>query len=281
MRSHGREKLGGDRVAESNAIDVDHSFRVTVITVTWEAEETIDATMGSILSQTCEGVEIVVVDGASPDSTLTRLKAFEDRIHAIVSEPDQGIYDAMNKGVALARGEFILFMNAGDRFHDADSLSALVDAATADDDIIYGDHVVTYPDGSCREVAGGVETALWKGMICSHQAMIARRALLLAHPFKLDRLGADFDFIYTCYAHGARFLPIRAIVAEVSAGGVSDRRRLRSIVSRWRTIRENAPSIRRDVYYLGLMIDSLLRGVAKAVLPDRLVRRFQANAGGQ
>jgi len=255
--------------------DTSGTPKVTVITVVWNAEQWIDATLQSVLSQQADSVEVLVVDGASSDRTVERVMSYGDDIDRLVSEPDRGLYDAMNKGVAMARGEYILFMNAGDQFHSNDSLSALVNAADEHADLVYGDHMVVYEDGSCRHSPAGQPEHLWKGMICSHQALMARRALLLKHPFKISRLGADFEFILTCFVEGARFVRVPAVIADMSAGGLSDVRRLKSLLSRWATVRELVPSLRHDCYYLGLMVDACLRRGAKAVLPGGWVNHLR------
>ena len=102
---------------------------VTVVTVTLNAGPALQATMDSVLGQTYPRIESIVIDGGSADGSVALLEARSDRLAAWVSEPDRGIYDAMNKGITLARGEWIIFMNAGDRFAAPDAVEAMMRSA--------------------------------------------------------------------------------------------------------------------------------------------------------
>lgn len=102
--------------------------RVSIITVTYNAESLLERTLQSVLSQRYADKEIVVVDGQSSDGTVAVIKRHAAAIQSWVSEPDKGIYDAMNKGVRMATGDWILFMNAGDTFASDDVLQRLFDA---------------------------------------------------------------------------------------------------------------------------------------------------------
>ena len=100
--------------------------KFSVITVTYNAEAVLEDTIQSVISQTYHHVEYILVDGASKDSTLSIIDRYRDRITRIVSEPDKGLYDAMNKGIALASGDYLCFLNAGDCFHEDDTLQQMV-----------------------------------------------------------------------------------------------------------------------------------------------------------
>lgn len=116
--------------------------RVSIITVTYNAEPLLERTLQSVLAQRYADKEIVVVDGQSSDGTVAVIKRHAAAIQSWISEPDKGIYDAMNKGVRMATGDWILFMNAGDTFASDDVLQCLFDAVDpAQADVIYGDVV--------------------------------------------------------------------------------------------------------------------------------------------
>ena len=100
---------------------------ISVVTVSYNAVDTIERTILSVLNQTYSDIEYIIIDGGSTDGTVDLIKKYADKITYWVSEPDQGIYDAMNKGIDVATGEWINFMNSGDSFYRQDVLSSLFD----------------------------------------------------------------------------------------------------------------------------------------------------------
>jgi glycosyltransferase involved in cell wall biosynthesis len=100
--------------------------KFSIITVTYNAEKVLEDTIQSVISQTYHHIEYIIVDGASKDGTLSIINRYRPHIHTVVSEPDKGLYDAMNKGIALANGDYLCFLNAGDCFHEDDTLQQMV-----------------------------------------------------------------------------------------------------------------------------------------------------------
>ncbi|MEO6851124.1 MAG: glycosyltransferase family 2 protein, partial [Mucilaginibacter sp.] len=155
--------------------------KLSVITVVYNNVTDIERTMLSVLNQTYPGIEYIIVDGLSTDGTLQVIDKYADRIK-LVSEKDKGIYDAMNKGLSLATGDYVLFMNSGDEIFSADTVAKVF--ATADDaDIYYGE---TEMINAQRQSLGqrrhkAPESFTWKsfkyGMSVSHQAIYIKRAL--------------------------------------------------------------------------------------------------------
>jgi glycosyltransferase involved in cell wall biosynthesis len=97
---------------------MDKNFKVSIITVCFDAEDDIEKTIQSVLNQTYNDIEYIIVDGKSTDGTMDIIKIYENRISKIICEPDKGIYDAMNKGIRAATGDVLYFLNAGDRLCD-------------------------------------------------------------------------------------------------------------------------------------------------------------------
>lgn len=191
--------------------------RFTVITVCRNAARSIEATLRSVLAQDCPDLEYVVVDGGSTDGTADIIRRFADRIATMVSEPDQGVYDAMNKGIDLARGEYLLFLNAGDVLATEDVLTRMGAAMNAD--VLYGDFA--YADGPRK---GRVSANIDRG-IFNHQCVLYRRAL---H----ERFGkyssiqgftaADYLFFMQLHASGrASFRKLDMVVSIVDPYGMS------------------------------------------------------------
>ena len=111
---------------------------LSVITIVYNNVRDIERTMLSVLNQTYHAIEYIVIDGASTDGTLDIIKQYKNRITKLISEKDKGIYDAMNKGLAIATGDYVIFMNSGDEFYATDTV-AKVFASAPDADIYYGE----------------------------------------------------------------------------------------------------------------------------------------------
>lgn len=176
--------------------------RFSVITVCYNAEATLEDTIQSVITQTYHHVEYIIIDGASTDGTLAIVDRYRDRIARVVSEPDSGLYDAMNKGLRLATGDYLCFLNAGDSFHEDDTLQQMVrtlDSHRQLPDVLYGETALVDGEGHFLRMRRlrAPEVLTWKsfrqGMLVCHQAFFARREL--AEPYDLRyRFSADFDW---------------------------------------------------------------------------------------
>ena len=131
--------------------------KFSVITVTYNAEKVLEDTIQSVIAQTYHHVEYIIVDGASKDGTLSIIDRYRPRIHTVVSEPDKGLYDAMNKGIALASGDYLCFLNAGDCFHEDDTLQQMVHTINGNElpDVLYGETAIVDEKRHFPPYAGG------------------------------------------------------------------------------------------------------------------------------
>jgi putative colanic acid biosynthesis glycosyltransferase len=206
--------------------------RFTVVTVTFNAASELERTLASVAAQTYDHLEYVVVDGGSTDGTLTMLDKWSTSIDRWVSEPDGGIYDAMNKGALLSSGTHIIFLNAGDRFLNDKSVQRLAEAIASSsaglDAFYYTDHYVLYRTGITRWARSNSPTQLWMGMIACHQAVAHPAAAFRSLAFDCGlRYAADYKFLQSAADLG--FPLIRLGEAEplvlFEAGGLSDIRR--------------------------------------------------------
>lgn len=175
--------------------------KFSIITVTYNAEEVLEETIQSVISQTYHHVEYIIVDGASKDNTPVIIEKYKDRIQKLVSEPDRGLYDAMNKGIALATGDYLCFLNAGDSFHEDDTLQKMVHSIKGNNlpDVLYGETAIVDKQRHFLRMRrlSTPEVLTWKsfkqGMLVCHQAFFAKRTL--AEPYNLDyRFSSDFDW---------------------------------------------------------------------------------------
>ena len=158
-------------------------------------------TIQSVITQTYKGVEYIIIDGGSKDGTLDIINRYKTHIHTVISEPDKGLYDAMNKGIRVATGDYICFLNAGDALHEDDTLLLMVHSITGEvlPDVLYGETQLVDEEGHFVRMRrlSAPEQLTWKsfqkGMLVCHQAFFARREL--AEPYDLHyRFSADFDW---------------------------------------------------------------------------------------
>lgn len=204
-----------------------HRPKVSVITVNFNMADQIAGTLDSVLAQDYSNFESIVIDGGSSDGSREIIRSYGGRLAYWISERDRNLYDGMNKGVRAASGDWILFMNSGDRFADPHVLSNMFAADHTDADALYGHHVRRYPEqGVDRVIHAESPEVLPFRMHCSHQSLFMRREILLNRPFALNMLAADYDAIVSAYIDGRRFKLVDCVVAVASVGGRSDNNRL-------------------------------------------------------
>jgi glycosyltransferase involved in cell wall biosynthesis len=251
---------------------------ISVVTVAWNAAQSIDATCRSVDMQTHPDVEHLVIDGGSTDGTLEVLAR---RVHAnrvVHSEPDEGLYDAMNKGVERASGDIVVFLNADDRYCSADVLAqvhqAFVDSGA---DAVYCDIdmvIEAEPLRVQRRWRSGPPAA-WKvllGWQVPHPGLFIRRSMLqqLGRFDSRMRIAADYDLMLRLMRRrGVRLHYLPLTVAEMAVGGVSTS----GLRSTWRGYRESATAARRHFGPAGWLI-ALLKPMWK--LPQWLPSRATA-----
>ena len=205
---------------------------VTIITVCRNHAQELERTIRSMESQTWQEKEYLVIDGASTDDSLDVIKAHEASITRWVSEPDQGIYDAMNKGVKMAQGEWVIFMNAGDTFAGDDTLQRVF-GNPLDADVIYGDVI----KGELVKKAEAPRNA--HRMFYCHQSAFVRTSCLREFPFDIrHRMSADFKQVKQLFLSGKRFRQLDFPVANFDTQGVSNRNRSAGLYDNIQVIRE-------------------------------------------
>ena len=202
------------------------NVKISVVTVCYQAGEALLETMQSVLGQTEASMEYILVDGGSTDGTLDLLRAETDPRVQWFSGRDQGIYDAMNKGVNYCNGEYVIFINEGDRLADQNVLHAVTLVLEQQKpDILYGDCIDVYEDHQSVANNGKERINSWyflmSKMIC-HQAIFARRDLLLRFPFDIRyRYAADRKWLISCVKNGASLRHMAVTVSYYDRRGIS------------------------------------------------------------
>lgn len=205
---------------------------VTIITVCRNNAQGLERTIQSVESQTWQKKEYLVIDGASTDETLTVIQSHESQITRWISEPDNGIYDAMNKGVRMAQGTWVIFMNAGDTFASADTLERVF-GNPQEADVIYGDVI---KGGRIKKAEGPRNR---HRMFFCHQSAFVRRSCLREFPFDTrHRMSADFKQIKQLYLSGKNFCQLDFPVADFDTQGVSNTSRSAGLYDNILVIRE-------------------------------------------
>lgn len=194
--------------------------KVTVVTVCYNCEKDIERTIKSVLSQTYPNIEYIIIDGASKDHTMNIVNQYADKITKIISEPDKGIYDAMNKGIQCATGDWINFMNVGDIFHSQDTIEEVFRGYVDNgESLIYGQVCVV--DRKHSKITHQGYSAL-DYMPAHHQSIFTRTLEMKAHPFNLKyKIIADAAFFYGLYKRNKKQYKVPTFVSDYDDSGLS------------------------------------------------------------
>lgn len=218
-------------------------MKISIITVTYNAEATIEHTLESVAQQTYPDVEHLIMDGASKDRTLEIARRYP---HAIVySEPDKGLYDAMNKGLKKATGDYLCFLNAGDKLHSKETLAHIASSIPDSSSIgvLYGDTHIVDNEGTFirNRRLTPPEHLTWQsfkqGMLVCHQAFYINRQIALAYDTTY-RFSADFDWCIRCMKEGEKQgmqnLYIQEPIADYLSEGMTTANHKASLKERFR-----------------------------------------------
>ncbi|MBR1544243.1 MAG: glycosyltransferase [Muribaculaceae bacterium] len=237
----------------------------SIITVTYNAEKELLPTMESVREQTLTDYEHLVVDGASGDGTVRLAEEMATERTRIVSERDGGLYDAMNKGIGLAQGDYLIFLNAGDTFSSKDALSRMAAAAATGADVIYGQTQVVDAE---RKVVGARHLtaperlsadSFKRGMLVCHQAFVARRAIVPDYDLQY-RFSADYDWCVKVLKRARRCEYVgSAPVVDFLEGGTTAKNKRKSLWERYRIMCRHYGTITATLHHLSFIPRALRR----------------------
>lgn len=189
--------------------------KITIITVVYNGIDVIEETILSVLNQTYSEVEYIIIDGGSTDGTIDIIKKYEDRISYWKSEPDKGIYDAMNKGIFVSSGEWLNFMNAGDTFYNNSIIEDVsTTLITSKADVIFGDVQFIFSWGNIHKKGKYLNDQTEEMPFC-HQSTFAKTTLLKEKKFDTKyKICADFNLFFTFWVEGKIFKYIPITIAK-------------------------------------------------------------------
>ncbi len=211
----------------------------SIITVTWNAEAVLEKTIQSIISQTAfKHIEYIIVDGGSKDRTTDIIRQYEGSIAKWVSERDNGLYDAMNKAIGMASGDYVWFINAGDEIYAKDTVEELLKNNPANADIYYGETEEMTEEGNLigmrRLEAPEVLTykSFKRGMLVCHQSIIVKRSI--AGNYNLDyRISADQDWVISALKKSKVIANTHQILSRFAKGGLSGKNIKKALLERF------------------------------------------------
>ncbi len=228
---------------------------LTIITVCYNSAHLLEGTIRSVLAQTYPHIEYLVVDGASSDYTGTVVRLMQNlnsrllnaKVFRYLSEPDGGLYDAMNKGLRLATGDFVWFLNAGDQLFEAQTVEKMMLQCSPDTDVLFGEvmlvsytrrHLGTRSALTTQKLPGSLcPESLRLGMTVSHQAFVPRRAI--APSFIEHNLAADIDWVIEILKKSRKNVPTQLILAEYLTGGLSKQKHRQSLRDRYLVLKKH------------------------------------------
>lgn len=204
-------------------------MKCTVVTVCYNAETVIEKTLLSVLNQDFTEYEYVIVDGKSDDGTLLIVKNYQAKFEArgisvhVLSERDKGVYDAMNKALKIAQGQWVIYMNAGDLFYSNQTMKLFMadKFLTNDSEILYGDTMITR-DGYYKRYDSLDMNEIVNQLPFCHQSVFVKRSLLVEYKFDTNYLyAADYDLFVRLYNDRKKFKQVNYIVSVYALGGLS------------------------------------------------------------
>lgn len=239
----------------------------SIITVTYNAASVLKPTLNSIKEQDFKDFEHLIIDGASRDNTLEIARDAEISQMVIYSEPDKGLYDAMNKSIALAKGKFLIFLNAGDCFADASTLSLIAKHATPDTDIIYGQTQIIDSEGVVigkRHLTAPkhlTAESFKHGMLVCHQAFVARKEIVPIYDMSY-KFSADYDWCIKCLKKSRKnaYVGDKPIINFLT-DGLTNKYHKKSLMERFNIMCKNYGTITTVLLHISFIPRYLLRKI--------------------
>ena len=243
---------------------------ISIITVSYNAATTIEQTILSVINQTYPNIEYIIIDGGSTDGTIDIIKKYVDKISYWISEPDKGIYDAMNKGIKIASGEWINFMNCGDSFYNNTVLEDVFKIADFSSDVIYGNTNKILNLGEYILKASDVTGNNY--MPFSHQAAFSRTSLMKKYGFDIEfKICADKKFFFEVLKGGYKFEYTDKVIANYEAENGFSASNTLNLLYEIGLIEGKTNDVLWIVNFTRYAIWFKLKQLIKVILPEKIV----------
>jgi glycosyltransferase involved in cell wall biosynthesis len=205
-------------------------LRISIITIVYNDINFIEKTIQSVLNQTHRNIEYIVIDGGSTDGTTEIIKKYASNISYWVSEKDDGLYDAMNKGLRVAKGDYVIFMNSGDSFVDQHVLANIFTGSNNNADIYYGETYLVDKSGMVLGTRTDLTTRklpkdlTWQkminGMVVCHQSIFVKRQLAPAYDLSY-KCSADIEWVIQSLKNAKKIVNANMVISKYLVGGFS------------------------------------------------------------
>ena len=247
-------------------------FKFSIIVVSLNTKKDFIKTINSIIKQSFNNKEIIVVDGLSDDGTVYEIKRLKKNFSKIILEKDSGIYHAMNKGLRVASGEWIFFLNSGDLFKDRDVLKNASKLIKKKNDIVFGDCLINNGQIIYKN-EGKPFTKNTILMPYSHQSVFVKKKLFFKNYFNLRyKISSDFDFFYCQFKKNRKFQKINIILSITKSGGISDKKRLTVLKENFDILKKNKITLFKFLKIFLYFIEFLLKRFIKFILPTFIIK---------
>lgn len=236
--------------------------KLSIITITYNAAITLERTLKSVKEQTYTDIEHLIIDGNSKDRTLELIQKYDNNKLKWISEPDNGLYDAMNKGIILSSGEYLCFLNAGDTFYATDTVEKIMKSANSfsqSPDIIYGETAIVDNSGNFLYMRrlNAPETLNWKsfkkGMVVCHQAFIVRKELIKEYDTSY-RFSSDFDWCIRIMKKANNIYNSHEILINYLNEGVTTANKKASLIERYKIMVKHYGHISTFLHHVWFLV---------------------------
>ncbi len=247
---------------------------LSVIIVSLNTKKDFLRTLKSCLNQNKKNIEIIVIDGKSIDGTIDEILKYKKKIFKILIQKDKGIYDAMNKGIKLAKGSWIIFMNSGDIFYNKNvtkKLSSFCAKYKNDNKIIFGNTILVdkYDNYQLKGNYFRKNTIL---MPFCHQSSIVNSDVIKKKLFNTKfHYASDFNFFLNCYLNNIKYVKFDNFISRVKAGGMSDKFRQKVLSENIKIFFENK-SYFKILFLIYMKLFVIIKTTTKLCLPDKFVK---------